>query len=96
MSRLHEYRVGAAGNVRSIEAPSPLAAAVFYGIQTAGRGETLAAVLEEDGRPWRGESTWMRWALGVEPEPRDLELLQAQLPLCRFASSQTHLARRAS
>jgi hypothetical protein len=96
MPRLHEYRVGVASNLRTIEAPSPVAAAVFYGLQTAGRGETLAAVLEEDGRPWKGAAVWMAWAMGQEPEQRDLELLQVQLPHCRFASSQTHLARRPS
>jgi hypothetical protein len=81
---IHRYRVGMLTDVRTIEAPSPVAAAVFYGVHSAGRFGTMCEVFEQDDAPWRGEAIWRRWAMDDEPSTQQLELLKAQLPFCRF------------
>lgn len=91
--KLHTYRVSARASVVLVEAPSPLAAAVFVGERLFGRFGSMASVDEEDGRPWRGVAVWRRWLpeFGDEPTSTQLDQLREELPFCRWARPDSAL-----
>ena len=80
------FKVGIMSDVRFVEAPNALAAAVFYGIEgTNGNCQFMAAVYEQDGKPYEGDRTpAMRWHFGGDPSEAELNQLKADLPMCRF------------
>jgi hypothetical protein len=83
--RLHTYRVGLGLEERQVQAPSALAAAIFYGFHAAPfESRFLAAVHEQDGKPWKGVASWMGWAFGEEQDQAAQEQLGRELPFCRF------------
>jgi hypothetical protein len=92
--KLHTYRVVSRATVALVEAPSPLAAAVFVGERLFGRFGSMAAIDEEDGRPWRGAAVWRRWMpeFGEEPSTVQLDQLRDELPFCRFTTGSPALA----
>lgn len=82
---LHTYKVGIMSTVRRVQAPSPLAAAVFYGLHTNGNMTFGAVVYEEDGQAYEGPAPWLMWQFGQgQPGDTDLEQLKAELRHCRF------------
>lgn len=91
--KLHTYRVSSRAVVAYVEAPSALAAAVFFGTQTTGRFGSMASVDEEDGRPWRGPAVWRRWLpeFSDEPTSEQLDQLREELPHCRWARPDSAL-----
>lgn len=75
------YTVGIASDRKYVEAATPEAAALFYGLNTNGNAVLLTAVYEEDGEPFGGDVLpWGRWGLLPDAYATDkdiAELVQA-------------------
>lgn len=87
MNDLHNYKVGIMSSVALVEAPSPLAAAVYFGIQTDGNAQLGAVVYEVDGERYEGEQQNLRWLFGsASPTKAELATLTEELKRCRFVN----------
>lgn len=85
------YKVGIMSDTRLIEAPSALAAAVFYGVGcTNGNMQFMAAVYEENGKEYKGDRLpAMKWQFGEEiPTEAELGSIKAELKECRICDDE--------
>lgn len=78
------YEVGMGSDKQQIEAPSAVAAAVYYGLYCVKTNNPLmAAVYTENGNKWNGESFWMK----LNPDEAHVEMVAEkvakQLKECR-------------
>lgn len=83
MNELHIYKVGMGSNTRLVEAPSPAAAAVYYGMELVNTNNPfMTAVYEEDGVAWEGDSWWLNPFPSVEFLDTTMAMLISELKQC--------------
>jgi hypothetical protein len=81
------YKVGIMSDTKLIEAPNAKAAALFYGLNTRGNAQLMAAVYEEDGQPYQGERLpWAKHQLKGEGSDllADIHEFGPQMKSCKF------------
>lgn len=91
--KLHRYTVGIGSSVEEVEAPTPEAAAMFYGIHGLNgnaMAQLMVAVYAEDGCAMNAVP-WARYALGKANEDEFAVAVRAinpQLKRCRFVEAE--------
>jgi hypothetical protein len=79
------YRVGIMSHVAVIEAPSPEAAALFYGLNTNGNATCMAAIYEVDGVEYSGDKApLMQYQFGKGLPPELVRRLKDEAKFCKI------------
>lgn len=93
---LHVYKVGMGSATALVEAPTPFAAALFYGASTNTNAPLATVVYEEDGKKYEGGQPWVSWQLnwqnmtGADQASAiaEIEKVTDTIPLCRFVEAE--------
>lgn len=79
------YNVGIGSGTCLIEAPSPVSAAMFYGLECVHTNNPFIAVIyEEDGVSWSGNMWWITFRPSYDHAMKVFGLCAEDLKRCRL------------
>ena len=80
-----KFKVGIMSHTAVIEAPSPEAAALFYGLNTNGNAQFMGVIYEVDGVEYKGDKApLMQYQFGKELPNNLVRRLKDEIKTCRI------------